>query len=144
MPVSTAVTVTLLAPTTVKITRATYTVERVYRVDLDGPEYIVIQVRLQCAWYICISKYYFLSYAILIILCPLGKSFFQRKCSVFFYVTGCEERWYGINCNQPCVGHCRDNTTCNHVTGQCDRGCAARWTGNLCDKGRTCDFTSPH
>lgn len=29
MPVSTAVTVTLLAPTTVKITRVTYTVERV-------------------------------------------------------------------------------------------------------------------
>ncbi|XP_052717486.1 uncharacterized protein LOC128189775 isoform X1 [Crassostrea angulata] len=48
--------------------------------------------------------------------------------------TKCREGWYGINCDQPCVGHCRDNATCNHVTGQCDRGCAARWTGKLCDK----------
>nr|XP_034338137.1 uncharacterized protein LOC117692884 [Crassostrea gigas] len=56
--------------------------------------------------------------------------------------TKCREGWYGINCDHPCVGHCRDNATCNHVTGQCDKGCAARWTGKLCDKGSTCYFTS--
>lgn len=43
--VFTAVTVTLLVPQTVKITRVTYRMERVSRVNLDGMEYIVVQVR---------------------------------------------------------------------------------------------------
>lgn len=47
----------------------------------------------------------------------------------------CREGWYGDNCSQQCVGHCRDNSTCNHVTGQCDKGCAAGWTGIFCNKG---------
>lgn len=34
-----------------------------------------------------------------------------------------------------CVGHCRYGAACNHVTGQCDSGCEAAWTGYLCDKG---------
>lgn len=34
-----------------------------------------------------------------------------------------------MNSSQQCVGHCRDGTTCSHVTGQCDRGCDAGWTG---------------
>lgn len=33
--------------------------------------------------------------------------------------------------------------SCNHATGQCDEGCAAGWSGTLCDKGRTCYFTEP-
>lgn len=44
----------------------------------------------------------------------------------------CTEGWYGINCSQQCVGHCRDGTTCNHVTGRCDEGCAEGWTGAMC------------
>lgn len=40
-----------------------------------------------------------------------------------------------MNCSQQCTGHCRDNTPCNHVTGQCDGGCAAGWTGSQCDNG---------
>lgn len=73
---------------------------------------------------------------------PSGQTPFSNKSVKKFYITECREGWYGINCDQPCVGHCRDNATCNHVTGQCDIGCAARWTGKLCDKGSTCDFTS--
>ncbi|XP_065941687.1 multiple epidermal growth factor-like domains protein 10 [Magallana gigas] len=42
--------------------------------------------------------------------------------------------WYGVNCSQQCVGHCRDNNTCNHVTGHCDKGCDAGWTGIFCNK----------
>lgn len=43
--------------------------------------------------------------------------------------------WYGENCSRPCVGHCRDGATCNHVNGQCDGGCDAGWAGQLCKKG---------
>lgn len=42
---------------------------------------------------------------------------------------------YGENCSNQCAGHCRDRYSCNHVTGQCYRGCEAGWTGDLCNKG---------
>lgn len=51
------------------------------------------------------------------------------------YFLACREGWYGDNCSQQCVGHCRDNTTCNHVTGKCDKGCEAGWTGIFGDNG---------
>lgn len=63
----------------------------------------------------------------------LKKTFFLLQPSLFF--VACREGWYGDNCSQQCVGYCRDNTSCNHVTGQCERGCAAGWTGTLCDNG---------
>lgn len=47
----------------------------------------------------------------------------------------CLKGWYGVSCSRPCVGHCRDGTTCYHVTGQCDRDCDTGWTGTLCEKG---------
>lgn len=36
---------------------------------------------------------------------------------------------------QQCAGQCKDNATCNHLTGQCDSGCADGWTGENCSKG---------
>lgn len=47
----------------------------------------------------------------------------------------CKKGWYGVNCSQQCMGHCRDNTVCNHVTGHCDKGCDAGWTGIFCHTG---------
>nr|XP_034321063.1 cell death abnormality protein 1-like [Crassostrea gigas] len=32
----------------------------------------------------------------------------------------CMESWYNVNSSQKCVGHCRENSTCNQVTGQCE------------------------
>lgn len=54
-----------------------------------------------------------------------------------FISTECREGRYGINCSQQCPGHCIKETTCNHVTGQCDKGCEAEWTGTFCYKGYT-------
>lgn len=59
-------------------------------------------------------------------------------------MTECREGWYGINCSQQCTGHCRDEAFCSHVTGLCDRGCAAGWTGVRCDAGKTCNMTSKY
>lgn len=47
MPVSTAITVTLRVPTTVKATHVTYRMEHASNVILGGLGYIVIQVRSQ-------------------------------------------------------------------------------------------------
>ncbi|XP_034321052.2 uncharacterized protein [Magallana gigas] len=51
-----------------------------------------------------------------------------------FIVKECVIGWYGENCNRRCAGHCKDGTTCNHVTGQCNEGCDTGWTGYMCDK----------
>lgn len=53
----------------------------------------------------------------------------------FFAQKACRKGWFGANCTQQCVGHCQYETICNHVTGHCDNGCKAGWTGNKCDKG---------
>lgn len=47
----------------------------------------------------------------------------------------CAVGWYGVNCSRPCYRHCRDSSACNHVTGQCELGCDAGWTGSLCEEG---------
>ena len=53
----------------------------------------------------------------------------------YVLIKGCTEGWYGFDCKQQCSEHCRDTAVCNHVTGQCDGGCAAGWRGSLCDSG---------
>lgn len=60
-----------------------------------------------------------------------------------FISSECIKGWYGIKCLQQCSGYCKDNITCDHVTGQCEEGCDKGWTGSLCDKGtcNICDFT---
>ncbi|XP_062613006.1 multiple epidermal growth factor-like domains protein 10, partial [Saccostrea cucullata] len=46
----------------------------------------------------------------------------------------CESGFYGLECKRQCKGHCIRNTPCNHVTGNCDEGCAAGWIGMQCDQ----------
>ena len=53
----------------------------------------------------------------------------------YVLIKECTAGWYGLDCKQQCSGHCRDDDVCDHVTGQCDGGCAAGWRGALCDKG---------
>lgn len=55
--------------------------------------------------------------------------------TLIYCASECMRGWYGVNCSRPCVGYCKDGTTCNHVTGQCNGGCNAGWTGIFCYKG---------
>ncbi|XP_078330668.1 uncharacterized protein LOC144624644 [Crassostrea virginica] len=75
-------------------------------------------------------------------------SVYTELCEVI--VLECTAGWYGLDCKQECSGNCKDNTVCNHVTGQCDGGCAAGRRGTLCDKacregyyGPNCSRTCP-
>ncbi|XP_056019836.1 protein draper-like [Ostrea edulis] len=45
----------------------------------------------------------------------------------------CPAGYYGLQCGSTCIGHCRDNLSCNHITGQCDYGCGNGWTGTHCN-----------
>lgn len=53
----------------------------------------------------------------------------------YLHIKDCKEGWYGDNCTKQCLGHCIDGVACNHVTGQCDTGCDAGWTGTMCENG---------
>ncbi|XP_056019837.1 multiple epidermal growth factor-like domains protein 11 [Ostrea edulis] len=50
-----------------------------------------------------------------------------------FCNTSCPAGHYGLQCGFSCTGHCRDNLSCNHTTGQCDYGCGKGWTGIHCN-----------
>ncbi|XP_056019826.1 receptor-type tyrosine-protein phosphatase alpha-like [Ostrea edulis] len=51
-----------------------------------------------------------------------------------FCNTSCPAGYYGLQCRSTCTGHCRDNLSCNHTTGQCDYGCGNGWTGTHCNR----------
>ena len=58
-----------------------------------------------------------------------------------FFKTECAFGLYGVDCSQKCSGHCKNNVTCDHLTGVCNEGCAAGWNGSYCDKGNdVCNF----
>lgn len=61
-----------------------------------------------------------------------------QKCFPFW--TECKQGWYGVDCTQQFVKHCRESTACNYVTGQCDEGCDVEWTGAFCNKGSFSDL----
>lgn len=48
-------------------------------------------------------------------------------------VSVCNVNSYGSNCSMTC-GNCLYvyGESCNHVTGQCPRGCASGFQGDLC------------
>lgn len=39
-----------------------------------------------------------------------------------------------------CIGHCKDNESCNHINGFCEEGCLLGWTGVNCDKRKFQNF----
>ncbi|XP_048750094.2 multiple epidermal growth factor-like domains protein 10 isoform X2 [Ostrea edulis] len=59
-------------------------------------------------------------------------------CNIGWTGKFCRERChfgsYGVECQSMCAGFCKDNVSCNHVTGGCDDGCAAGWSGTFCEK----------
>lgn len=80
--------------------------------------------------------------SLLNILLLIRRHYFDQRFSIFSVLKECKEGWYGANCSQQCERHCGDGATCNQVTGHCDRGCEAGWTGDMCDKGFTYILTS--
>ncbi|XP_046374250.2 multiple epidermal growth factor-like domains protein 10 [Haliotis rufescens] len=60
--------------------------------------------------------------------------------------TVCYDGQYGANCSNSCLNrNCKgDNSSCDHVTGECVRGCMARWNGIDCtQKMPVPDTTTP-
>ncbi|XP_062593937.1 multiple epidermal growth factor-like domains protein 10 [Saccostrea cucullata] len=51
--------------------------------------------------------------------------------------SSCLKESYGQDCKFRCSGHCKDGQSCDHVTGECVKGCVLGWTGSMCNK--TCD-----
>lgn len=138
MPVSTAVTVIVIAQPTVQTEHVTYRVDRVLIVNLDGQEHIVIQVGWPFACFVIkIPVFFHASFCQYIFFFPI-KVYHFVLC-----ITACRGGRYGIKCSYQCSGHCKDGATCNHVTGYCDKGCDAGWKGNFCNEGEIYFSTPP-
>lgn len=56
---------------------------------------------------------------------------FVTKCDS---TTVCPDGWFGLDFKQKCSGHCRDSSTCDYVTGQCNGGCVAGRRNSVCKK----------
>lgn len=41
-----------------------------------------------------------------------------------------------------CKGQCKIGTYCNKLTGRCDHGCEAQWTGDFCEPKNTTRYTN--
>ena len=50
------------------------------------------------------------------------------------FLTECFYGSYGVDCKQNCPGKCKNNVTCDPLTGLCNGGCAAGWNGSYCNK----------
>lgn len=57
---------------------------------------------------------------------------------------GCPTKHYGLESKSKCVGHCKDNTACNHTSGLCDIGCEDGWTGGNCTEGEIFLYKDSH
>lgn len=51
------------------------------------------------------------------------------------FFLACDEGKYGEECKHSCS--CRNNATCDHVTGICNCSSVKGKTGTLCDEGET-------
>lgn len=48
----------------------------------------------------------------------------------------CYFGYYGTNCRNQCSINCDMIGSCDRVTGNCDKGCKAGWSGIHCDQGK--------
>lgn len=54
---------------------------------------------------------------------------------IWYFSIACSNGKFGINCTHTCSAFCKENTSCNYITGECDEGCQEGWSGPLCGKG---------
>lgn len=145
-----ALTVTLFVQSTVRTEHVTLKMEHVLGVCQDGRDHTVNRVR----WH-TITLYFLplLQFTTCTHLAYWNYWNFFGKVFFFYIIESikskfssiweeCKPGWYGINCSKVCEGQCRNGTFCNHVTGQCEGGCDAGWTGTKCAKGSCPQFIS--
>lgn len=68
---------------------------------------------------------------------------FYFNYSVFFISSDCANGQYIVNrqCLR-CKGHCKIGTYCNKLTGRCDDGCEAQWSGEFCERKNATRYTN--
>lgn len=45
-----------------------------------------------------------------------------------------------MNCSERCSGHCIDNKTCDHVSGECSDGCLDGYIGIFCNDSKIQEY----
>lgn len=121
-----AVTVTHLVQHIVQTTHVLYTMEPVYHVNLAGEMQFVQRVRFFFDNLMRNNPSFSLFTTCLKYINIVNAN---------FPLIACSHGWYGQDCEQRCIGYCKRNTFCNHMTGQCEQGCDVGWSGSFCNKG---------
>lgn len=44
----------------------------------------------------------------------------------------CPTGYFGKSCRERCSGHCTNNASCDHVSGECSNGCQDGYIGTHC------------
>ena len=59
---------------------------------------------------------------------------------VYLSLLECSDGQYGYNCVENCSLTCRDSGKCDKITGHCEGGCRAGWTGDMCENGKALNY----
>lgn len=121
-----AVTVTHLVQHIVKTTHVLHTMEPVCHVNLAGEMQFVQRVRFFFDKVMINNPSFSLFTTCLKYINIVNAN---------FPLTACSHGWYGQDCEQRCIGYCKRNIFCNHMTGQCEKGCDVGWSRSFCNKG---------
>lgn len=52
---------------------------------------------------------------------------------LFLFSEECDDKSFGEECRKEC-GSCYDDTSCDHITGECPGECKDGWVGSFCNK----------
>lgn len=58
-------------------------------------------------------------------------------CRILYSFIECHPKYFGMDCNELCSGHCINNKPCHHINGECTNGCTDGYIGSLCTAGKT-------
>lgn len=45
----------------------------------------------------------------------------------------CESNYFGLDCKERCISHCKNSEPCNHVSGRCPDGCQDGFMDEYCN-----------
>lgn len=80
-------------------------------------------------------------HVLLIVLKSINMILLQLK-FLFLFSEECDDQSFGEECRKEC-GSCYDDTSCDHITGECPGECKDGWVGNFCNKSEQIKKTLP-
>lgn len=67
--------------------------------------------------------------------CPKRYTHDFKAMTIFSFILSeeCDDQSFGEECRKQC-GNCYDDTSCDHITGECPGECKDGWLGSFCNE----------